>query len=165
MGILENYTLSLEQLKQTKIFMQDLNPIDFDLRSLVHTIDAKINKTEQMIFSLQTTKTFKYRCSFCDYGYDEEYPRSVGDINVCPKCRELGSKYKMGSDLEKIHNLPAGTIKRDCLPLGGNSPKLQPFMDCGLVFKSGIHNIVHEIVIDMYYKDPDKYVRRKLKDV
>jgi hypothetical protein len=161
LDILANYKLSLEQLKQTKNFMKELDPIDFDLKSLIHTLDAKINKTENLVNQLSGVKNSNaHICGLCDKGYDEDEPRAVDNMKVCPTCREFGSKFRLGSDWEKLHGLADGTIKRDCLPIKGSPPKLQPFMDCGLIFKSGNYNIVHEKVIEMYYMNPKKYVRR-----
>lgn len=161
--ILSSYKTGLEQLKRTKTFIQDLNPVDYDLKSIIHTIDAKINSSEQRLTSMQT-KSDTHRCGLCDRAYSEEEPKAVGVIKVCPSCRLVGSQFKCGSDLEDIFGLPKGTIKRDCLSKDGKPAKLQAFMDCGLIYKSGVHNIVHEIVIHQYYLNDDVYKPRKRKN-
>lgn len=163
MDIVSNYKTGLDQLKRTKQFIQDLDPVDYNLRSLIHTIDSQINSTEQRLTSM-LTRTDMHRCGLCDRAYSEDEPKAVGVIKVCPSCRLVGSKFKCGSDLENIYGLPKGTIKRDCLSKDGKPAKLQAFMDCGLIYKSGVHNIVHEIVIHQYYLNDAVYKPRKRKN-
>lgn len=160
MDIITQYKVGLEQLKKTKEFLQELNPVDFELRSLIHQIDMKINKNEQMLQTFRG-RAETHRCGICDRPYEEEEPKAVMNVKVCPTCRELGQKYRCASELEQKYQLPKGTIKRDCVSKNGKPAKLQPFMDCGLVFKSGSNYIVHEIVMKLYYDNPDLYKRRK----
>lgn len=160
MDIISQYKQSLEQLRKTKEFLIEMNPIDFDLRSIIHTIDSKINKTEKMIHMFQG-KGEEHRCGICDRAYDEEEPKAVMNIKVCPVCRNHSQKYQCASVWEKKYNLPKGTIKRDCVAKDGKPAKLQPFIDCGLVYKSGSTYIVHEMVIQMYYQNSDLYKTRK----
>ncbi|WCF11395.1 hypothetical protein NDS46_31040 (plasmid) [Paenibacillus thiaminolyticus] len=159
MDIIAQYKETMEQLKKTKEFIEKLNPKDYELRSIYNSLDSKINRSEETMKAF-TRKVESHRCGLCDRPYDEDVPKSVCNIKVCPTCRLQGAKYKVGSDLERLHNLPSGTIKRDCLSKDGKPAKLQPFMDCGLIYKSGVHNIVHELVIELYYNNPDLYKRR-----
>lgn len=163
MDLITQYKKGLEQLKKTKEFLQDLNPLDFDLRSLIHQIDAKINKSEHMVNILQG-KTEPHRCGLCDRPYHEDEPKSVFNVKICPICRETGRKYRSASELEQKYGLPKGTIKRDFASNNGKPPKLQKFIDCGLVFKSGRSIILHEIVMDLYYQNKTLYKRRKVKN-
>lgn len=159
MDIVGDYKTTLEQLRATKEFLIQLNPKDFELRSMINSIDAKINKNEESVRAF-IRKVEAHRCGMCDRPYDEEEPKMVGHFKVCPHCREQSSKYKVGSEWERIYGLPAGTIKRDCLSKDGKPAKLQPFIDCGLIDISGVHNYVHKVVIEMYYLNPDIYKRR-----
>ncbi|MBP1308712.1 hypothetical protein JOD82_001732 [Paenibacillus sp. 1182] len=155
--IVSQYKKGLEQLKQTKDFLTQLDPVDFELKAFIHNIDQKINKTEQTIFNFQ--KVPSHRCGLCDRSYDEEYPIAVGDVKVCPYCRDISNKFRASSELEKEYNLSPGTIKRDCLSKEGNEAKLQAYLDCGLVYKTGAGYVVHKIVMTQYYEG--EYKRRR----
>ncbi|WPS85431.1 hypothetical protein SMD22_02025 (plasmid) [Brevibacillus halotolerans] len=163
MDIITKYKTGLEQLKKTKEFLQELNPVDYELSSFIYTLDQKINKTEQMLSSLQS-RALPHRCGLCDRSYDEEEPKSVGTTKICPFCREIHTTMKVSSEWENEYHLPVGTIKRDCLSKDGKPPKLQPFIDCGLVYKSGSTYIVHELVMKEYYSNGDLYKRRKSRN-
>ncbi|MFF2531509.1 hypothetical protein ACFVS2_21615 [Brevibacillus sp. NPDC058079] len=160
MDLVSQYKTGLEQLKKTKEFLQELNPVDYELRSIIFTIDQKINKTEQMLSNFQN-KAHSHRCGLCDRSYEEEETRGVGSIKICPHCRVIYTKFKVSSEWESKYGLPQGTIKRDCHAKDGNPAKLQSFMDCGLVYKSGSSYIVCEVVMKEYYENEDLYKRRK----
>jgi hypothetical protein len=162
MDIMERYRTGLEHFKLLKAFIQELDPIDYELTSFLHSLDSKINKAEDTLNSLSGNKNV-HRCGICERKYDEVDFVSVDLTKVCPVCREQGMKWKLGSDWEEIYDLSPGTIKRDCIGKENEQPKLQPYMDAGLINKSGIHNMVHEKVMLMYYMNPDKYKRRKTK--
>jgi len=157
-----SYKKNLEQLKATRDFIRSMNPTDYKLTGIASALDAEINKTESTISALRG-KAAAHRCDFCDRGYDEEPLVMIRSLNICPICRSRGKDYQLGSVLEKEYGLPAGTIKRDCLPNGDNPPRLQPFIDVGLVYKSGVHNMVHIKVIELFYNDERLYRRRKRK--
>ena len=163
MDILTYHRTGIEQYKKLKTFLQELDPLDYDIKYMIHTLDTKINAAEQKLSKLQS-KSNAHRCGLCDRDYDEEEARAVENLKVCPTCRKLGSQFRFSGDLEKTYELPEGTIKRDCQPrANGKPPVLQPYIDCGLVNRSGIHYSVHEIVIQMYYMDEKKYRKRKRK--
>ncbi|ADO59484.1 hypothetical protein [Paenibacillus polymyxa] len=159
--IVSQYKKGLEQLKQTKEFLIKLDPVDFELKAIMHNIDQKINKTEQTIYNFQ--KVPSHRCGLCDRSYDEDHPKAVGGIKVCPYCRDISNNFRSASELEKEYNLSPGTIKRDSLPKEGNEAKLQAYLDCGLVYKTGAGYVVHKIVMTQYYEG--EYKRRRKRSL
>lgn len=160
MDLITKYKKALEQLKETKEFLVQLDPVDYELRAYIHQIDQKINKTEQSLHTFQLN-TPGHRCGLCDRPYDEDEAKAVGNVKVCPYCREIIKKFRSSGEMEKKYELSQGTIKRDCLSKDGNPPKLQSYMDCGLVYKTGAGYIVHEIVMTQYYANENEYKRRK----
>ena len=159
MDIVAQQKENLNQLKQMKEFLLDLNPTDWELRSFLTSIDQKINKAEVQE-SVFTRTVEAHRCGLCDRRYDEDEPKAVGNLKICPLCREQCTKMKVGSEWERIYNLPTGTIKRDCTSKNGSPAKLQAFIDCGLIDTSGLHYYVHEKVIEMYYLNEEVYKTR-----
>jgi Zn finger protein HypA/HybF involved in hydrogenase expression len=158
--ILERSVLNFEQLKKLKVFLIEMKPLDHELMVLTFTIDTKINKAEENIAALKLTR-MNHICGLCQRGYNEEVTKMIGTLKICPICQGQGGKFILTSDLEKKHNLPKGTIKRDCMSLGSKPPVLQQYFDCGLIYYSGTHHYAHEVLIQLYYSNPEEYKRRK----
>lgn len=161
MDIMARYRKSLEEFTLTRDFIKSLSPTEYKLTSILMSLDVEINKAEDMLKSLRGSRSAEHRCDFCDRPYDEEVPVMIESLKICLSCRSMGQKFRHGSIREKEYGLPAGTIKRDCESVGGKPPKLQPFIDVGLVYKSGTHNMVHVRVMELYYANDARYRRRK----
>ncbi|MDQ0896249.1 MULTISPECIES: hypothetical protein [unclassified Paenibacillus] len=161
MNVLDHFVTSYQQTKELKEFILTLDQVDHEVKGFVFVLDKKLAGLEERILSLRGGETqFPHRCGLCERQYAEKDVRIVGELKVCPNCRSLSTSFLVASDFENKFKLSRGTVKRDCLSKEGQPAKLQSFIDCGLIIKSGIHNIVHERVYGMYYGS-DTYKRRK----
>lgn len=158
--MIDRYMQTLDQMKKTRDLIRSFNTADYRLSSFATILDSEINRTEETIQSIRGKTAAAHRCDFCDRGYNEDEPVFISSLKICPSCRAQGPNYQIGSVLEVMHGLPAGTIKRDCSSISGKPPKLQKFIDAGLIYKSGNFNMVHVRVIDLYYNDESQYHRR-----
>lgn len=161
MDLTSRYRTTIDQLKQTRDFIKNLNPVDYKLSMFASSLDSEINKAEEML-TLMTKgiSNLLHRCEFCDRPYDEETPVVIEGLKICPICRTIGESFQLGSVLEEKYDLPTGTIKRDCVSKAGSPAKLQAFIDTGLIYKSGIHYMVNIKVMELYYNNPNVYKRR-----
>lgn len=160
MDMIERYRVTVEQQKAVRDFIKTMNPVDYKISMFATSLEAEINKNEHMLNTLKQGKVGAHRCDFCDRAYDEEPPHTIDQLMICPICRVRGRDFQLGSVLEELYGLPNGTIKRDCLPKDGKPPKLQKYINAGLIYKSGVYYLVHTKVLDLYYNNPDIYRRR-----
>lgn len=158
--IIGQYNRELGELHKVRLFFQEMKPESFDLKAMLNSLDHKINEVESMISKFRGLSVDQHRCGVCDRGFTEVEPVTIGSIKICPICRDQGVKFFFSSDFEKRFELPEGTIKRDCLSVAGKPPKLQPYIDCGLVNTRGSKKVVHEMVAELYYADPKLYRKR-----
>lgn len=161
MGLLEDTILSYEQTRQLKDFILPLNKVDYEVKGFVLILDKKLAALQDKILELRGgDKYFNHQCGMCEKRYHETDVKMVVGFKVCPTCRSIGAGYLLSSDFEHQFELPRGTVKRDCLTSEDKVAKLQPFIECGLVMKSGTHYILHERVYHLYY-GTELYKRRK----
>jgi len=150
MDLVGRYYIQIEQLHKTKEFLTQLNPVDYKLTSFLVSLDQEIQNAEETLRSLNEKSQIHY-CGICHRPCGESQMTRIQHLNVCNTCREQGQCWKLGTCWEQEYYLPKGRIKRDTLSRNGKPPKLQPFIDAGLIHYSGIHCYVHQKVIEMYY--------------
>jgi hypothetical protein len=159
--IIGQYNRELKELNEVRSFFRKMQPESFDLKAMLNSLDHKINETEALISKFRISLSVDlHSCGICDRGFSEVELVTIGSIKICRICRDQGKKYLYSSDFEKRFDLPEGTIKRDCLSIHGKSPKLQPYIDCGLVNTEGSRKVVHEMVAELYYANPKLYRKR-----
>jgi hypothetical protein len=157
--VLKDAQEELSRLITLKSALADLDVHDIDVRLLHHALDPKINNLKTYIQKLQGQQ-FSHYCSFCKSGIVGT-AKHIENLIICENCSTLMANMMTTSAAEAKWGLSTGTIRRDC---SGSPAVLHPYMEAGLIQKSGSQWILHEKVMELYYGNPDRYKRRQSRN-
>lgn len=152
-SIVEEIKNQLDYFRKSRESLEALDPKIPEVGYLKIILESQIRDYNTRLNKLVVGK-YPYQCTLCDGNIKAEESHSIlGKLTICQNCLKTIQQMITAAEFEEKYDLTKGTVKQDCKP---SRCVLKPYIDAGLVRKSGGNWLIHETVYELHYSSRRK---------